>query len=53
MTNNPESIRGLKPDGKVFGWLEHYAGLHRHLCAISRCVMRNERLVVFDLRAAP
>jgi hypothetical protein len=34
----------------AFWWLEHYAGLHRHLRAKYRCVLENERLVAFDLR---
>jgi hypothetical protein len=34
----------------AFWWLEHYAGFHQHLCANFPCLLRNERLVVFDLR---
>jgi hypothetical protein len=34
----------------AFWWLDHYAGLHRHLRAHFRCVLENDRLVVFDLR---
>jgi SAM-dependent methyltransferase len=34
----------------AFWWLEHYAGFHRHLRARFRCVLDNDRLVVFDLR---
>lgn len=34
----------------AFWWLEYYAGLRRHLCSTFRCVLENERLVVFDLR---
>jgi hypothetical protein len=34
----------------AFWWLDHYAAFHRHLRERFRCVLRNERLVVFDLR---
>jgi O-methyltransferase len=34
----------------AFWWLDHYAGFHRHLRSAFRCVLHNERLVVFDLR---
>jgi tetratricopeptide (TPR) repeat protein len=33
----------------AFWWLEHYAGLHRHLYARYPCLLQNPRLVVFDL----
>jgi hypothetical protein len=32
-------------------WLDHYQGLHRHLQSGFRCVLENERLVIFDLRS--
>jgi hypothetical protein len=32
-------------------WLEHYAGLRRHLRSAFRCVVENERIVIFDLRS--
>jgi glycosyltransferase involved in cell wall biosynthesis len=32
-------------------WLDYYAGLHRHLRANFQCVLENDTLVVFDLRA--
>jgi phospholipid N-methyltransferase len=32
-------------------WLDHYAGLHQHLQSGFRCVLENERLIVFDLRS--
>jgi hypothetical protein len=35
----------------AFWWLDYYAGLHRHLRSKYRCVLENDRLVVFDLRA--
>src|SRR5262249_16868824 len=31
-------------------WLEYYTGLHRHLHAEGRCVLANDRLMIFDLR---
>lgn len=34
----------------AFWWLEYYPGLNRHLRAHSRCVLENDRLVLFDLR---
>ena len=34
----------------AFWWLEYYSGLHRHLRLNFRCVLKDERLVVFDLR---
>jgi hypothetical protein len=35
----------------AFWWLDHYAGWHRHLRANYPCVLENDRLVAFDLRA--
>jgi hypothetical protein len=35
----------------VFWWLEHYAGLRKHLRSKFRCALENERLVAFDLRS--
>ena len=35
----------------AFWWLDHYPELAGHLEAHFRCALRNERLVVFDLRA--
>jgi len=34
----------------AFWWLEHYAEFARHLRSRFRCVVDNQRLVVFDLR---
>ena len=34
----------------AFWWLDYYSGLHRHLRSMFRCVLENERLVIFDLR---
>jgi hypothetical protein len=34
----------------AFWWLDYYAGFHRHLHARYRCVLRNDRLVLFDLQ---
>jgi hypothetical protein len=36
----------------AFWWLDCYAGLQQHLRSRFRCLVENERLVVFDLRAA-
>jgi hypothetical protein len=36
----------------AFWWLDHYAGLRRHLRASFPCVLQNERLVVFDLKSS-
>ena len=33
----------------TFWWLEYYEAFHRHLRATFRCVLENDRLVVFDL----
>jgi len=33
-----------------FWWLEHYAGLRRHLRSFFPCVLENERLIVFRLK---
>jgi glycosyltransferase involved in cell wall biosynthesis len=50
-----ERLRQAGANFMVFGlqsfwWLDHYAGLHRHLRSRFRCLLENERLVVFDLR---
>jgi hypothetical protein len=34
----------------AFWWLDYYPGLHGHLRSNFRCLLENERLVVFDLR---
>jgi hypothetical protein len=34
----------------TFWWLEHYRGFSDFLCASFPCVLRNERVIVFDLR---
>jgi hypothetical protein len=36
----------------AFWWLDYYSGLHEYLRARFPCVLRNERLVVFDLRTS-
>jgi GT2 family glycosyltransferase len=35
----------------AFWWLDYYAALRQHLRSAFRCVLENDRLVVFDLRA--
>lgn len=52
-------IERLKSSGAkyiVFGWpsfwwLDYYSGMNRYLCSEFRCILRNDRLVVFDLRS--
>jgi predicted O-methyltransferase YrrM len=34
----------------AFWWLQHYSEFHRHLRSSYRCVLENDRLVVFALR---
>lgn len=34
----------------AFWWLEYYAGLNRHLRSRYRCVLENDRLIIFDMR---
>jgi SAM-dependent methyltransferase len=34
----------------AFWWLDHYPGLLRHLNGKFHCLLKNERVVVFDLR---
>jgi glycosyltransferase involved in cell wall biosynthesis len=36
----------------AFWWLQHYAAFAQHLRVNYRCVLENDRLVVFDLRQA-
>jgi glycosyltransferase involved in cell wall biosynthesis len=38
--------------GTAFWWLEHYEGLRRHLDERCACIWRDERCVIYDLRAA-
>jgi hypothetical protein len=33
----------------AFWWLDYYAGFHRHLRSRFRCVLENERVLVFEL----
>jgi glycosyltransferase involved in cell wall biosynthesis len=35
----------------AFWWLDYYAGLHEHLRSHYRCVLRNDLVIVFDLRS--
>ena len=34
----------------AFWWLDYYSGLNRHLRSTFRCVLENDRVIVFDLR---
>jgi hypothetical protein len=36
----------------AFWWLDYYAGFYHYLCANFPCILRNERLVVFELAPA-
>ncbi len=52
-----ERLRGAGATFMVFAWpafwwLDYYAGLQAHLQSRFRCVLENDRLVVFDLRPA-
>ena len=54
--NELERLRGSGCTHIVFAWpamwwLDHYTEMDRHLRSQYRCVLENERLVVFDLRA--
>lgn len=51
-----ERLRQLGTSFMVFGWpafwwLDYYSGLHQHLRSNFRCVLENDRLLVFDLRS--
>lgn len=35
----------------AFWWIEYYCGLHRYLRSYFRCMLENDCVVVFDLRA--
>jgi glycosyltransferase involved in cell wall biosynthesis len=37
----------------AFWWLEHYQGLNRRLRSGFRCVLENERVIIFDLGSGP
>ena len=50
-----ERLRHAGGDFMIFGWpafwwLDYYSRLHEYLRMRFPCVLRNERLVVFDLR---
>jgi hypothetical protein len=50
-----ERLRQAGADFMIFGWpafwwLDYYPGLHAHLRTRFPCLLRNDRLVVFDLR---
>jgi glycosyltransferase involved in cell wall biosynthesis len=36
----------------AFWWLDYYSDLHRYLRSEFRCVLENNRLIIFDLRTA-
>jgi hypothetical protein len=37
----------------AFWWFDFYHGLRDHLFAKFRCVLRNSRLIAFDLHQTP
>jgi hypothetical protein len=37
----------------AFWWLDHYTKFNRHIRSAFRCVLSNDRLVVFDLQSRP
>jgi len=36
----------------AFWWLDHYTGLQKYLGSKYRCILKNKRIVVFDLRSS-
>lgn len=36
----------------TFWWFDYYRGLHSHLRSVYSCVLKNDHIVVFDLRVA-
>jgi SAM-dependent methyltransferase len=50
-----ERLRKSGANSIVFGWpafwwLDYYAEMHHHLSSKYNCVLKNDRLVIFDLR---
>jgi hypothetical protein len=37
----------------AFWWFDYYKGFHQHVRSNYRCVLKSERLVIFDLRSMP
>src|SRR2546425_2454208 len=37
----------------AFWWLEHYSGLRHYLQSQFQCVLKNDRVLIFDLRTQP
>lgn len=37
----------------AFWWVDHYEGLYKHLCVNFMRVLKNDRLMVFDMRSKP
>jgi hypothetical protein len=46
----PILLRLLNPRRPALWWLEHYSQLHQRLRERYRCVLQNERFVIFDLK---
>ncbi len=34
----------------AFWWLDYYSEFNKYLCSKFRCVLQNDRLIVFDMR---
>ncbi len=53
-----EELKRLRQSGSrfivlawpAFWWIEHYAGFYRYVREHSRCLVENERLIVFELK---
>lgn len=48
-----QGVRFLAIAWPAFWWLDHYAGLNQHLRSTSRCLLENDRLVVFEFSPTP
>jgi exopolysaccharide biosynthesis predicted pyruvyltransferase EpsI len=45
-----DDVRFIAVAWPAFWWLDHYAGFSRYLHEKYQCVLKNERLVLFDLK---
>ena len=34
----------------AFWWLDHYSGFRHHLDSLYDCVMKNDRMLIYDLK---
>ena len=53
-----QEVERLRHSGATFTapygpprWLDHYKGLQEYLAAKYRCILKNKRMVIFDLRS--